>query len=48
MKRTLLLFLAAAVCAFSQINNASLSGLVNDASQGVISGVTVTVKTYCH
>src|SRR5450432_2894284 len=30
--------------AYSQVNNASLSGLVNDASQGVISGVSVTVK----
>jgi hypothetical protein len=44
MKRTIILFLSAAICALSQINNASLSGLVTDPSQAVISGVTVTVK----
>jgi hypothetical protein len=36
--------MAMAGSAYSQVNNASLSGLVNDATQGVISGVSVKVK----
>src|SRR5260370_528783 len=44
MKRAALLYLCTAMCALSQVNNASLSGLVSDPSQAVISGVTVTVK----
>jgi hypothetical protein len=44
MKRAAIISLCAAVCALSQVNNASLSGLVSDSSQAVISGVSVTVK----
>jgi hypothetical protein len=32
------------MCVLSQVNNASLSGLVNDSSQAVISGASVIVK----
>src|SRR5260370_19186895 len=44
MKRAALLYLCTAMWDLSRVNNASLSGLVSDPSQAVISGVTVTVK----
>jgi len=42
MRKAFLIPLCVLVCAYSQINNASLSGLVTDPSQSVVSGVIVT------
>lgn len=44
MKLPILFCLSAYVCAYAQVNNASLGGLITDPSQAVVSGASVTAQ----
>ena len=44
MKKLLVLSLCGIACLYAQINTASLSGLVTDPSQAVVSGVHVSAR----